>query len=290
MLEPVGFTLAEGEQDAASQLTVNVMMHLHAWRPFQLQIVADAFSTQFEIAITPQELAVEQLACTLNETAAATASGPLPDAGAQLRACFVSYGPAQASMTAEGAVLTARAVATAFAENSLVSWKAMKNDGAAFSAGGRVPAGCPAQCRVLAEHRERQCSCAGGTLEVTVTARAEGAILCRTVQQGIGSIELGDELTPLTRRSPCASTTRRQARSCSPLRAASMFHRRRCGRPTVWMQTCRPCRRRSIFWCRVYKLTKNAAVSRRRSLCVPNKAKPLSSPKAGSIIGFGVLK
>lgn len=119
VLEPVGFTLAEGEQDAASQLTVNVMMHLHAWRPFQLQTVADAFSTQFETAITPQELAVEQLACTLNETAAATASGPLPDAGAQLRACFVSYGPAQASMTAEGAVLTARAVATAFAENSL---------------------------------------------------------------------------------------------------------------------------------------------------------------------------
>ena len=38
---------------------------------------------------------VEDLACMLNETASATAAGSLPDAGAQLRACFVAYGPAQ---------------------------------------------------------------------------------------------------------------------------------------------------------------------------------------------------
>ena len=198
VLEPVGFTLAEGEQDAASQLTVNVMMHLHAWRPFQLQTVADAFSTQFETAITPQELAVEQLACTLNETAAATASGPLPDAGAQLRACFVSYGPAQASMTAEGAVLTARAVATAFAENSLGELESYeKTMELRFPLAAECPPGAQLSAECWLSTENVQCSCAGGTLEVTVTARAEGAILCRTVQQGIGSIELGDELTPL---------------------------------------------------------------------------------------------
>ena len=95
VLEPVGFALAEGEQEASGQLTASVMMHLHAWRPCQLQYVADAFSTQFETAVTPQELAAEDLACMLNETASSTASGPLPDADAQLRACFVSYGPAQ---------------------------------------------------------------------------------------------------------------------------------------------------------------------------------------------------
>ena len=68
VLEPVGFALAEGEQEASGQLTASVMMHLHAWRPCQLQYVADAFSTQFETAVTPQELAAEDLACMLNET------------------------------------------------------------------------------------------------------------------------------------------------------------------------------------------------------------------------------
>ena len=88
VLEPVGFALAEGEQEASGQLTASVMMHLHAWRPCQLQYVADAFSTQFETAVTPQELAAEDLACMLNETASSTASGPLPDADAQLRAAL----------------------------------------------------------------------------------------------------------------------------------------------------------------------------------------------------------
>lgn len=81
VLEPVGFALAEGEQEASGQLTASVMMHLHAWRPCQLQYVADAFSTQFETAVTPQELAAEDLACMLNETASSTASGPLPRCG-----------------------------------------------------------------------------------------------------------------------------------------------------------------------------------------------------------------
>ena len=36
----------------------------------------------------------------------------------------------------------------------------------------------------------------GGTLTVTITARAEGAILGRSTRQGIGSISLGEALTP----------------------------------------------------------------------------------------------
>ena len=118
-MEPVGFALTEGEQEAGGQLTASVMMHLHAWRSCQLQYVSDAFSTRFETTVTPQELVVEDLACMLNETASATAAGSLPDAGAQLRACFVAYGPAQVVPYRDGWAFTVRAVATAFAENSL---------------------------------------------------------------------------------------------------------------------------------------------------------------------------
>lgn len=114
VLEPVGFALAEGEQEASGQLTASVMMHLHAWRPCQLQYVADAFSTQFETAVTPQELAAEDLACMLNETASSTVSGPLPDADAQLRACFVSYGPAQVTPYRDGASEKEKAAAAAY--------------------------------------------------------------------------------------------------------------------------------------------------------------------------------
>lgn len=92
--EPVGFTLTEGEGEEPSRLTANLMLRLRAWRPYQLQCVADAFSTKFETEQTPQTVQTESLACTLDKTVTLTGSGPLPDAGAKILACFASFGPA----------------------------------------------------------------------------------------------------------------------------------------------------------------------------------------------------
>ena len=92
--EPVGFTLTEGEGEEPSRLTATLMLRLRAWRPYQLQCVADAFSTKFETEQTPQTVQTESLACTLDETVTLTGSGPLPDAGAKILACFASFGPA----------------------------------------------------------------------------------------------------------------------------------------------------------------------------------------------------
>ena len=39
-----------------------------------------------------------------------------------------------------------------------------------------------------------QCTCTGGTLEVTITARVEGAVFCRRVYAGLGGVELGEAL------------------------------------------------------------------------------------------------
>ena len=196
VLEPVGFTVAEGEQDTSGRLTANIMMHLHAWRPFQLQTVADAFSTRFETELTPQKLTVEDLVCMLNETSSATASGPLPDAGAQLRACFVSYGPAQISVKNEKPELTVRAVATAFAENSLSELESYeKAVEISFPLAADIPPGAQLFPECWLSTENVQCSCSGGTLEITVTARAEGAVLCRKSYEQIESISLGDPLT-----------------------------------------------------------------------------------------------
>ena len=196
VLEPVGFALTEGEQGAGGQLTASVMMHLHAWRSCQLQYVSDAFSTRFETTVTPQELVVEDLACMLNETASATAAGSLPDAGAQLRACFVAYGPAQVVPYRDGWAFTVRAVATAFAENSLAELESYeKTLELVFPLAVDAPQGAQLSPECWLSTENIQCSCTGGTLEVTVTARAEGAILCRSTHQGIGGAELGEPLT-----------------------------------------------------------------------------------------------
>lgn len=59
-----------------------------------------------------------------------------------------------------------------------------------------VPAGMQLQPECWLSTDSVQCTCTGGTLTVTITARAEGAILGRSTRQGIGSISLGEALTP----------------------------------------------------------------------------------------------
>ena len=170
--EPVGFTLSQAES-AAAQLTANVMLHLRAWRSYQLQVAVDAFSTRFETELTPQPLVTEQLLCTLNDTATATGSGPLP----------------------EGWVLAAKAVVTALAENTLGELESYEKT---LEVAVPLPITSPegtvlvSECWLSTENV--QCTCAGGTLEATITVRAEGTILGCTTSPVIGSITLGDPL------------------------------------------------------------------------------------------------
>ena len=131
MAEPVGFTLTEGEGEEPSRLTATLMLRLRAWRPYQLQCVADAFSTNFETEQTPQTVQTESLACTLDETVTLTGSGPLPDAGAKILACFASFGPALLAYRENNWDLTSRVTVTAFGENSL-NCNALESDDNGF--------------------------------------------------------------------------------------------------------------------------------------------------------------
>ena len=197
VVEPVGFSLTEGQQDAANTLSASLMLHLRVWRSYQLQYAADAFSTRFETELVPQELAAEELVCMLDAATTVSGSGPLPDAGAQLRACFVTYGPASISPQGSGWALTARATATAFAENSLGELESYEKAlELAVPIPTEVPAGMQLQPECWLSTDSVQCTCTGGTLTVTITARAEGAILGRSTRQGIGSISLSEALTP----------------------------------------------------------------------------------------------
>ncbi len=197
--EPVGFTVAQGEGEEPSRLTVTVMLHFRAWRPYQLQCVTDAFSTRFETKLSPQKLLVERLVCPLNDTAVVMGSGALPDAGAKILVCFASFGPIQIVRKEEGWALSARVLVTAFAENSLSELESYEKT-LEFALPMKIPTEFAAEtalypeCWLTAENL--QCSSSGGALEVSLTVRAEGAVFCRQAYFGVDSMELGDPFAP----------------------------------------------------------------------------------------------
>ena len=195
--EPVGFTVAQGEGDAPSTLSATLMLRLRAWRPYQLQCVADAFSTRFETELTAQKVQTETLLCALNETTTLTGSGPLPDAGAKILACFASIGPAQLVEQESGWALSARVVVTAFGENSLSELESYEKT---LELSLPLKAEAPSDAELYPEcwfsTEDLQCSCAGGALEVSVTVRVEGAVLSRSETVCVGGIELGEALKP----------------------------------------------------------------------------------------------
>ena len=195
--EPVGFTVAQGEGDTPSTLSATLMLRLRAWRPYQLQCVADAFSTRFETELTAQKVQTETLLCALSETTTLTGSGPLPDAGAKILACFASIGPAQLVEQESGWALSARVVVTAFGENSLSELESYEKT---LELSLPLKAEAPSDAELYPEcwfsTEDLQCSCAGGALEVSVTVRVEGAVLSRSETVCVGGIELGEALKP----------------------------------------------------------------------------------------------
>lgn len=194
--EAIGFTLAQDETGNAQQLTASVMLHLRSWRPYQLQYVSDAFSTQQSLTLRTQQITTESIAEQISDTIEVTGSGPLPDAGAQLRACFVTYGPTQILTRGSACVLSARATATVFVENSLAELESYEKT-LDLSLPLKLTASEDAQlypeCWLYTE--DVRCSCTGGTLELTAIVRAEGVILSRKTQQTLETAELAGPLT-----------------------------------------------------------------------------------------------
>lgn len=147
-----------------------------------------------------QEIFTEALVCPLNETARLKGSGPLPDAGASILACFASFGPVQLVCTEKGGwTLTAKAFVTAFGKNSLgelESYEKTLELALPVPGAEKLPpdADLYPECALCAE--DLQCLCQNGALEVTLTARAEGAVLRRSGTPCLAAMELGEERAP----------------------------------------------------------------------------------------------
>ena len=199
VVEPTGFTLAQGEGDTSGPgtLTVTAMLRLRGWRPYQLQCVTDAFSTKFETTQTMQNILSERIVCPLSASATLKGSGALPDAGAKVLACFAFFGPAQLAFQNGRWNLTARVTVTAFAENTLAeleSYEKTLDMDLALDTTLPETADLYPECWLSVE--DLQCTAQGGALEVTVTARVEGTILERCTTACVESIALGEPLTP----------------------------------------------------------------------------------------------
>lgn len=199
VVEPTGFTLAQGEGDTSGPgtLTVTAMLRLRGWRPYQLQCVTDAFSTKFETTQTMQNILSERIVCPLSASATLKGSGALPDAGAKVLACFASFGPAQLAFQNGRWNLMARVTVTAFAENTLAeleSYEKTLEMDLALDTTLPETADLYPECWLSVE--DLQCTAQGGALEVTVTARVEGTILERCTTACVESIALGEPLTP----------------------------------------------------------------------------------------------
>ena len=99
----------------------------------------------------------------------------------------------------EGWVLASRALVTAFAENSLSELESYEKT-LEFTLPLKPTEELPPdaelypECWLTAENL--QCSSSGGALDVSLSVRAEGAVLCRRAYTGVGTIELGDALAP----------------------------------------------------------------------------------------------
>lgn len=197
-VEPVGFTVAEdnAEGEGKSRLTVSAMLHLRAYRDYEVELVADVFSTQYETTTEPREIVAERLEKQLDETVTVQTAGQLPDENARLLACFASFGAPEIAPVEGKAALRARGIVTAFCENSLSEIESYEKPVELA-----LPLAEADRCEQL--HTECwlsvenvACTASAGTLETTVTVKVEGVVLDRRAVSTVAGVTLGEPLTP----------------------------------------------------------------------------------------------
>ena len=201
VLEPVGFAAAEGETTedgaASTTLTATAMLRLSGWRPYQLQCVADAFSTRFETTLTPQTLATESLLCALGRDDGAARLWP----SARRRSAYFSL--LRVLRAGEPDAAGGESVPRGPGRGVGLCGKHPRGDGVlrkALDYALPLPADLPEDADAYPECwlsvQDLQCASAGGALDVSLTVRAEGAVLARQTASLVGAVELGEPPRP----------------------------------------------------------------------------------------------
>ncbi|MCI2047120.1 MAG: DUF3794 domain-containing protein [Faecalibacterium sp.] len=196
-VEPVGFTLSSAEEgEGKNQLSVSAMLHLRAFRDYEIDIVSDVFSTQFETESAANEILAETLEKEIGESETVQVAVPLSEESAQLTACFATLAAPELAPAGDKTQLRVRGLATALYKNSL---------GEIESADKPFELTVPLAGTAKAEDLHVECwagveniaaGSSGGMAELSVSLRLDGFVLCRRRYPGVASVTVGELLQP----------------------------------------------------------------------------------------------
>ncbi len=196
-VEPVGFTVtASGEEAAPSQISASALLHLRVYRGFELNGVADLFSTQAQTEVAYEPLTVEAFERALDDVVTVSATAQIPDESAQLMAAFGTLGMAEVLPAGDKAVLHAKGIVTIFCKNSLDEIES--HDKAVEINWPLATAATSEQLHLESWLGIEQLDCTlhAGQLELTLGVRVRGVLLSRYTTQHVAEVTLGEALQP----------------------------------------------------------------------------------------------
>jgi hypothetical protein len=197
-VEPVGFTLtgATDESEGKNLLSVSAMLHLRAFRDYEIDIVSDVFSTQYVTESTAGEIVTETLEKEIGDNQTLQVSVPMTDEHAQLIACFASFSSPGLAPDEGKSILRVRGVVTVLCKNSLGEIESCDKPAEIMVpiSGTAKSEDMHVECWVSVENLSA--TAMGGTADLSITLRLEGFVLSRHRYPGIASVTVGDPLQP----------------------------------------------------------------------------------------------
>ncbi len=198
-VEPVGFTLTGaggGEESEQSQIAASALLHLRVYRGYELNGVADLFSTTHETEVGYETLTVESFEKALDDVITVNATAQLPDENAQLMAAFGSLSMAEVLPAGDKAVLHAKGIVTVFCKNSLDEIES--HDKVVELNWPLATAATSDQLHLESWLSIEQLDCTyhAGQLEMTLGVRVRGVLLSRAGVMSAAEVHLGEALQP----------------------------------------------------------------------------------------------
>ena len=197
VVEPAGFTVTAAEEtEKLNRLAVSAMLHLRVFRNYELNIVSDWFSTQYEVETQQEEITAEALEKEIGETGTMEAQLLLPDEGAKVIASFASLAP-QELLSEDGVNrLRLRGVLTVFCLNSLGEIEASEKTAELLT---ELPVAAAAEdlhVECWASVEEMECSSGAGAVQISARIRLDGFVMVRHHEKGLCDAQIGEPLKP----------------------------------------------------------------------------------------------
>lgn len=121
VIQPAGCTITAGtgEDEGTHTISATALLSARVYRPVEYLAVSDAFSTQYETALTQQQIALEEEADVFTQQVEAVTTGPLPDETAQIIEAMATPLPVEAIDQDGQTVLRGRVMAHLLCLNAL---------------------------------------------------------------------------------------------------------------------------------------------------------------------------